>query len=484
MMANGNSTSGYDVERAICLGRSVLGCLLEEPQLWKVASSLDESHFVLADHRKVFSAISFLNQNGYAVDVPSVLAQLGEKVQPGDVTSLTDGVVPANLKSYIRQLRESSRDRQFQQLREQLAGDLTLEDRLALLERMRGVLENEGDDDWRSLFHTYQEFENASPLAFAINGFLQEAGVTLIGGLAGHGKTLIMLAMVRALLEQSPLFGHGPFTVPCRARRILYLTPESSLGPFQSRLQLFRLYEHVRADRLLVRTLSCREQISLSDPRLLKAAEGADVFLDTAVRFMDGSENDVESARPFADSLFRLLNAGSRSITGAHHSPKGFEGQDHMTLENILRGSGDLGAMLCTCWGVRQIDPVRNRLYVQNVKPRDFQPCAPFILEGRPHLDGAGRFLMTHRPGDAGELSQHLPRHKGGGRPATSGRTEKLASAVAMRADGVSLREIEKKINVPKSTLGKWLLEHDASQKRPTVGQFRDNADPDGETPN
>ena len=184
-----------------------------------------------------------------------------------------------------------------------------------------------GEDDWRSIFHTWEEFENTPRLRFAIDGFLQEAGVTLIGGLAGHGKTLVMLAMAKALLEESPLFGYELFSVPRPAQRVLYLIPESSLGPFWSRLQLFQLQEHVRGDRLLVQTLSSRHQVSLADPRLLRAAEGADVFLDTAVRFMNGSENDVESARPFADTLLRLLSAGARSIIGAHHAPKGFEGK-------------------------------------------------------------------------------------------------------------------------------------------------------------
>jgi hypothetical protein len=32
--------------------------------------------------------------------------------------------------------------------------------------------------------------QSAPPLRFAIDGFLQEAGVTLIGGLAGHGRPL------------------------------------------------------------------------------------------------------------------------------------------------------------------------------------------------------------------------------------------------------------------------------------------------------
>jgi hypothetical protein len=100
-------------------------------------------------------------------------------------------------------------------------------------------------DNWRGIFHTREEFENAPPLRFAIDGFLQEAGVTLIGDLAGHGKTLLMLAMTKALLEQSPLFGHELFSVPRPTQRVLYLIPESSLGPFRSRLELFRLQEHI-----------------------------------------------------------------------------------------------------------------------------------------------------------------------------------------------------------------------------------------------
>ena len=159
--------------------------------------------------------------------------------------------------------------------------------------------------------------------------------------------------------------------------------------------------------------------------RLLKAAEGVDVFLDTAVRFMAGNENDVENARPSADKLFRLLEAGARCITGAHHAPKGFEGQDYMGLQNILRGSGDIGAM---CWGVRQIDAARNQLYVENIKPRDFQPCAPFIVEGRPRLDETGQFKMLQEPGEAEELRSYL-RQKGG-RPAVTDKAAKLSQAV------------------------------------------------------
>jgi hypothetical protein len=96
-----------------------------------------------------------------------------------------------------------------------------------------------GEEDWRYLFHSYDEIMNAPPLRFAIEGFLPEDGITLIGGPAGHGKTFLLLSMVKALLTGEPLLGY--FEVPQRSKRVLYLIPESGLGPFRHRLELFGL---------------------------------------------------------------------------------------------------------------------------------------------------------------------------------------------------------------------------------------------------
>jgi hypothetical protein len=315
-----------------------------------------------------------------------------------------------------------------------------------------------GSGNWRALFHTYEDFLNAPPLRFAIEGFAQEAGIGLIGGLVGQGKTLLMLAMVRAMLEASPLFEY--FKVLQPAARVLYLIPESSIGPFWARIKLFHLEEHVRSDRLLVRTLSSREQVALTDPRILKAAEGADVFLDTAVRFMGGSENDTESSRKFAEMLFKVLASGARTVTGAHHAPKGFESQDRMTIEGVLRGSGDIGAMLCTCWGIRQVDAATNRIYVENLKPRDFQPCEPFVIEGRPWLDSTGSFKLLEAPGTAGDLRDHLTR-QGRGAPPTPDKGELVQQALEMRDKGSSLRQIAASLGISKSAVSKWLAEYD-----------------------
>ena len=335
------------------------------------------------------------------------------------------------------------------------------------------------DIEWRSLFHTADEFEMAPPLQFAIEGFTPEQGIGVIGGLAGHGKTLVMLSMAQAMLNGTALFDRFPVTRT--SSRVLYLIPECGLGPFWQRLKCFRFEDHVRTDRLLVHTLSAREQVSLDDPRLLRAAEGADVFLDTAVRFMDGSENDVEPARAFAQMLFSLLGAGARTITGAHHAPKGFESQERMTLENILRGSGDIGAMLSVAWGLRQINAASTRIYIENVKARDFEPCQPFIIEGRPHLEATGHFKLVAPPGETGSLRDYLPRR--GGACAVPGKQDKTEQAVQMRSEGRSIREIAGALGVGKSTVNRWLEHFDsrASQNCPIRDTNRDNAEPGGE---
>jgi len=465
------------VKRVGALERSILACFVElccygNPPSTKeldecITFGLTAGEFSTDPHRAIFRAMTELRSENKTPDMLTLENKLKGPPFAVVMDFPSSGVVTVNLPNYLRDWQQAKQELAFWKAHEEMPAVTDPADRLALLDRMRGYLMSQGADSWRGIFHTWQEFQNAPPLRFAISGFLQQEGITLIGGLVGHGKTLVMLSMVKALLEGSPLFGHQPFAVREAATRVLYLIPESSLGPFRSRLELFRLETFVQDDSLLVRTLSSPEDVRLTDPRIIAAAQGADIFLDTAVRFMDGNENDVENARPFADMLFQLLQAGARSVTGAHHAPKGFETQTFMTLENVLRGSGDLGAMLSTAWGLRQIDADSNRLFVQNIKGRDFQPCQPFILEGRPHLDNTGNFHMTHEPGEAGNLCDYLADRGKGGRPITPSKDEKLAKAVELRRQGLGAPRIAKAIGVAVSTVQKWLFEYDRSQKEP-----------------
>jgi hypothetical protein len=454
---------GSEIERANCYEQSLIGALMENPALASQVGELNSGHFVSGSNRTIFTAIENIIAMGEIPDLRTVNAEVGSTVPADYVSKCRDGVLPESFQQYKRQVLKAAKDRQYKGKLEALGTLSDPREQMEALRDMQEILESNGEDsDWRSLFHSREEFATAKPLEFRINGFLQDAGITLIGGLSGHGKTLIMLSMVKSLLEGSPLFGFDLFTVPSPAKRVVYLVPESALGPFCQRIKVFGLSEFAGNGpdaRLFMHTLSKGEPVKLDDPLLLSAAEGADVFLDTAVRFMDGSENDVEGTRPFADLLFRLLNAGARSICGAHHSPKSFSSAKYMSLENILRGSGDLGAMLCTAWGVKQIDSERNRIWVENCKPRDFQPCQPFILEGRPHIDETGNFQMFATPGTAGELKDQMRRT---GRPETSGKASKLIQCVQLRAAGESIRAIAAQVGVAKTTVDKWLFDYES----------------------
>jgi DnaB-like helicase N terminal domain/AAA domain len=439
--------------------RALLGTVLFDNSVWPQAAELSIHDFSLDTHRRIYGRMAAMFEDQRPVDLITLNSELGANGDAAYLSSLVDHALPENFAAYVRHVRRASRERRYARLQEQLSETVDTEARLSLVEQMQEALTDSGEpENWRSLFHNYDEVINAPTATFAIDGFLQEDGITLIGGLAGHGKTLCMLAMVRALLEGGKLFHH--FAVAKKAERVIYLIPEAGLGPFASRLRTFHLEQYVREEKLFCRTLSAQGQLSLSDPRILEAAKGADVFLDTAIRFMTGDENSAAEQRAFADSLFALQRAGARTITGAHHSPKSFGKDSYMTLENVLRGSGDIGAMLATCWGLSQIDADATRIFVQNVKARDFLPCQPFIIQGRPSIDQTGYFELTSPPGFAGNLSDNKPQ---AGRPQVADKDAKIAEARKMHDEGKGYREIATALGVSVGTVSGWLSKRSKS---------------------
>lgn len=278
-----------------------------------------------------------------------------------------------------------------------------------LHQAMRSAAEN-----WRELFHTREELESAPPLTFSIEGFLQAHALNAIAGLPDHGKTFLALSVVKKLLDgQGKLWDH--FTIRERSDRVLYLIPESTAGPFAHRLRLMRLLPYV-GTRLFVRTLTKGQTVPLDDPRLLLAAKDAHIVTDTAIRFMgavdEASASEV-AAGLSADAL-GLLSAGARSVLLLFHSPKQFRKEAEMNLENMIRGSGELGAVLATAWGLKQLDKSTNLIHVENLKARDFEPCGPFQLSGRPFIDETGDFSLHKPPGECGRLGEEQPRNQGG----------------------------------------------------------------------
>ncbi len=280
-----------------------------------------------------------------------------------------------------------------------------------LIDRAPQWSEHQEPVNWTAIFDSLEDFQNAQPLRLSIERFLQNDSATAIAGLSGHAKTFILLSIAKALLAGPPAKLWNLFPVTERAERLVYLIPESTRSPFKHRLEKMGLMEHIASGRLLVRTLSKGPTLTLDDPRILHASNRAHVILDTMVRFAEGEENSAsDNQRGLATDIFNLLAAGARSVLAAHHAAKSFAKDSVMTLENVLRGSGDVGAMLGACYGVKQIDPESNIVHIECVKSRDFQPSGPFQIIGRPYIDETGDFRLLRSPAECGSLHQeHHP---------------------------------------------------------------------------
>ncbi len=257
------------------------------------------------------------------------------------------------------------------------------------------------DTQFLELFHTPEECENVPDISFAIEGFLQNEGMTFVGGLSGHAKTWIALSVIKSLLIGKGTKLWNLFQVNETAERVVYLIPEVGLASFMSRARRMRLLPFIRERRLLVRTLSKGPAPKLDDPLILAAVKDAHVVLDTAVRFSEGEINSAsDNAKGLAADIFALITAGARTVICAHHSPKAFEKQNVMSLQAILGcGTGDIGAMASTVWGTKQLDEPQNIVYLECVKARDFTHLRTIPASRQTSNRRVWRLRLAPRPG-------------------------------------------------------------------------------------
>ena len=244
--------------------------------------------------------------------------------------------------------------------------------------------------DWRTHYHTLDEMGNAPPPTFLIDDFLIRDSITALAAPVGQRKSLVALNVAHALCTNAPLFDH--FKVVSQPTRVLYLCPEMGLRSFTYRVRKIGLLPYV-GKTLFCRTMSAPGFLELSEFTTEELA-GAVVILDTAVRYLKGDENSSEDMRVFAENVFRLMRDGAAAVLVLHHSAKGTKESSELTLENAMRGSGELGAFVSSCWATRlqnPAEPYQSASYLTNVKQREFQSKAFEVTSGedcRLHIVG------------------------------------------------------------------------------------------------
>src|SRR6266404_4348478 len=205
--------------------------------------------------------------------------------------------------------------------------------------------------DWRGQFRSVGEMDDG-PIVEVIHGVLQE-GICFLGASPSDGKTLVSLSMAKAISTGQPLFGLSQFAVK-EPRTVIYLIPESRDRAFRKRCEAFRIPDD--KTKFMARTVSLGPTLQLDDPNLLQAVKDtkAVVFLDTAVRFMKGSdENSAAQNRLLVNDVINLLANGAVCVVLAHHATKASPNEP-MTQENMLRGTSDFAAMCDQIYGIRK----------------------------------------------------------------------------------------------------------------------------------
>jgi Bifunctional DNA primase/polymerase, N-terminal/AAA domain/Primase C terminal 1 (PriCT-1) len=313
----------------------------------------------------------------------------------------------------------------------------------------QGKVEVVDPDSWRDLFPGATEWEKTEEPAPVLKGIASEGETTAIGALAKNSKTWLMLSIAKALLSGEPWLGKFPVS---KSKRVVYLVPEAGMAQMKRRLVLMNLMEYVREGHLYVAPRRPGMILNnVTDTRILKAAEGADVFLDTAVRFVKGDET-VENVKVFGEEVLSLATV-ARTVWFAHHSAKGLEKENYLSLENVLRGSGDFGAFVSNCLGMRQLDKETNLVHVELCAGRDDDgSLKPFHIQGRPYISERADFKLALW--EAGPLSNYLKK----GRP--SGCTEEQLDKIkGYLAQDKTHKEIAELMGVSTKTIQRWLRE-------------------------
>ncbi len=301
--------------------------------------------------------------------------------------------------------------------------------------------------DWRKVYHTVDELPDGE-ISWLIEDILPE-GVGFVGALSGAGKTWFCLSLSKSLTTGKKFIGN--YNVP-EPINVIYICPEMGAKPFKKRCKMFGI-----SDRFWCQTIADGVPQSLLENAALAAAVKElkpVIFLDTAIRFgkVDDENSSAECNRGLAKDAFGLMHLGARAVVCLHHRAKAGAEATEMTLENCLRGTGDLGAICDVTWGL-QFDKGTGdqyakesrqlvRLHVRCVKARDFQSPEDFRIQLAPFIETIGDFGMLE--GDADQIASSQRQSE----------AEKVGAAISVSPQS-SIREIAAQTGIYKNRIKK-----------------------------
>ena len=310
-------------------------------------------------------------------------------------------------------------------------------------------------EHWRRHFDARADFERAGDLVWQIEGISHEGECTGNVARQKHGKSWFILSKIRALLSGNDWMGHKV----SQAKRVILFIPEVGRSSMYRRLKIMRLDQYL--DKTLFVRTSALGVPDLGNEEILNACAGADVFMDTLIRFLDGPENNAEVIKVFAEKVFSLL-AYARNVEINAHTQKNYDKANDMGPD-MFRGSSDIAAFLSNGYGLMQVEKASNRVFVKCLFSRDLPEEVPnFVIDGRPWLDEEGDFRLVDA--DAGELKDNKAIS-----PLKNVPQEQQSKVKELHAQGLSLREIAAAVGVKSHvTVSNWLKALGLDAEKPT----------------
>jgi hypothetical protein len=450
--------------------RALLGSILLDNACLKVLEAeFERNDLYLPSHRIVYSAIEHIVGRGDSANLVTLWEELertGLLEKAGGtayIASLIDGVAQGDysfVRSYAKLVKRKAALRNLINLLQKgMACAVDEEDPGEIVTSVTADLAaihvNGSGTFWRDAYETVDQMLAHGPVKFAIDNFLIEGHVTMLGAPTGHGKTWLGLSIVKALSTGRNFLGLDRFRVD-EIMPTLYLVPEINSQMIGARAAKMGIPDD---PRFLFRTLTKGAPLPLDHPHIVNAVRELRpaVFYDPLIRFSDAEdEKSAAQNQALVKQTDALLHAGARFVVAEHHSTKAAAQNSQMTLENTFAGTWNYGGMARVAYGLRMVNDRTKEIKVQCLKPGDFRPFEPFHIQGEPYIDTTGDFGVLTEPSWV-DLERE--------------RIDLLVAAI--EADpGVSYRELARSTSIAQGAIGQlagkagWFKEGSRWQKR------------------
>ena len=259
----------------------VVGSILIDPDcLGDVMLRVTPEHFVHAEYRRIFDAITELWQQQKPVDAVTVLDKVGQEYQQFIIRIMELTPTAANVLHYTELLKEQSQLYRIQTLASNMMGAVDLSDARAMAEQIYTLLSDRQDlriTSWAEGLRDFWERQAQPSPSFVPWGFspldkrLQAEGgdYVLIGGFPSSGKTAFALQIAKAIAARG--YRVGFFSLETKDRKLI-----DRVVAQQSGISLHKIKRH-GLDRTDWDRITARVAKSARDPLYIISANGMSV---------------------------------------------------------------------------------------------------------------------------------------------------------------------------------------------------------------